>query len=38
MEKAAAAEIKTGDRSSTGGDGELNWGEREPVGSIGYKN
>jgi hypothetical protein len=38
MEKAAAAEINTGGRSSTGGDGELDWGAREPAGSIGYKN
>jgi hypothetical protein len=28
MEKAAAAEINTGGRTSTGGDGELDWGAR----------
>jgi hypothetical protein len=38
MEEAAAAEIKTGGRSSTGGDGELDWGAREPAFSIGYTN
>jgi hypothetical protein len=38
MEKAAAVEIDTGGRSSTGGDGELDWGAREPAGSIEYKN
>jgi hypothetical protein len=38
MEKAAAAEIDTGSRSSTGGDGELDWGAQEPASSIEYKN
>jgi hypothetical protein len=38
MEEAAAEEINTGGRSSTGGDGELDWGAREPVDSIGYPN
>jgi hypothetical protein len=38
MEKAAAAEINTGGRSSTGGDGELDWGALEPADSIGYTN
>jgi hypothetical protein len=38
MEKAAAAEINTGGRSSTGGDGELDWGARGPVDSNGYTN
>jgi hypothetical protein len=38
MEKAAAEEINTGGRSSTGGDGELDWGAREPADSIRYPN
>jgi hypothetical protein len=29
MEEAAAAEINTGGRTLTGGDGELDWGARE---------
>jgi hypothetical protein len=38
MEKAAAAEINAGDRTSTGGDSELDWGAREPVDLNGYTN
>jgi hypothetical protein len=38
MEEAAAAEINAGGRSSTGGDGELDWDAREPADSIGYPN
>jgi hypothetical protein len=38
MEEAAAAEINIGGRSSTGGDGELDWGAWEPADSIGYMN
>jgi hypothetical protein len=38
MEEAAVAEINAGDRTSTGGDGELDWGAREPVDSNGYTN
>jgi hypothetical protein len=38
MEKAAAAEINAGGRTSTGDDGELDWGTREPADSNGYTN
>jgi hypothetical protein len=38
MEEAAAAEINTGVRTSTGGDGELDWGTRGPADSNGYMN
>jgi hypothetical protein len=38
MEKAAAAEINAGGRTSTGGDSELDWGAREPADSNGYMN
>jgi hypothetical protein len=38
MEEAAAEEINAGGRTSTGGDGELDWGAREPADSNGYTN
>jgi hypothetical protein len=38
MEEAAAAKINAGDRTSTGGDDELNWGAREPADSNRYTN
>jgi hypothetical protein len=38
MEEAAAAEINTGGRTSTGSDGELDWGARGPADSNGYMN
>jgi hypothetical protein len=38
MEEAAAAEINAGGRTSTGSDGELDWGAREPADSNGYTN
>jgi hypothetical protein len=38
MEKAAAAEINTGGRSSRAATASFDWGAREPAGSIGYKN
>jgi hypothetical protein len=38
MEEASVAEINAGGRTSTGGDGELDWGTREPADSNGYTN
>jgi hypothetical protein len=35
-EKTTAAEIDVGGRTSTGSDGEPDWGARDPVDSTGY--
>jgi hypothetical protein len=34
--ESTVAEIGTGGRTSTGGDGELDWGARDPADSNGY--
>jgi hypothetical protein len=38
VEEAAAAEINAGGRTSTCGDGKLDWGAREHADSNGYTN